>query len=283
MDWTRVAIIGTAESWQMTPWTDPSLTLVSLNDAYRMKGFQRADVWYDLHPLDHFWSPPEGQPILAHQVPPGVYCRPADHREWLGRQAQTIPVFLHPDYQTQYPDAVNWPRAQAFPKAEIENSFGHYFTSSPAWMMAHAILNGCQELHIYGIHLATEFEYLKQRPNFEYLCGCLLGSGKRTMTVHDGLRRYVSPSGMLVLPESSPVLQESFQYAFDPRPDSGHETLKWDVHRYSVKRERAVDTLRVSPWWQRKAPLQAQLLEASVRLADAQDALQRVQIAQAWR
>jgi hypothetical protein len=130
-----------------------------------------------------------------------------------------------------------------FPKAQIEAHFGRYFTSSPAWMMAQAILEGCRDISVYGIHLSTEFEYVKQRPNFEFLMGCLLGAGKRTTTVKDGVRIYESQDGRLVLPEASPVLQESFQYAFDPKPDAHLAPMQWELHKLGIKRQRITQAL----------------------------------------
>jgi len=235
----RVAIVGTAQSWSMVPWTDTSLEIWSLNDAYRLPGFLRADRWYDFHPVDK-WHLSEG-PMYPHQIPAGHYARPKGHIEWIA--SQLIPVYLHPDYLTQHPDAANWKHAHPFPKAEIERHFGRYFTSSPAWMMAQAILEGCREIHVYGIHLSTEFEYVKQRPNFEYLMGCLLGSGKRTMTVKDECRIYESSQGKLVLPEASPVLQENFQYAFDPKPDAHLAPMQWELHKLTIKRQRIQQAL----------------------------------------
>lgn len=276
----RVAIVGTAQSWALTPWTDPGLHIMSLNDAYRMKGFVRADSWYDFHPLDRFFHPPEGRQLFAHQVPAGYYVRPVDHLNWLGRQAQTIPVWLHADYLTQHPDAANWPLARAIPRADIETHFGRYFTSSPAIMMAHAIMQGAKEMHIYGIHLATEQEYVEQRPNMEYLCGRMLGSGKMTETVKDGLRRFETHDGLIVLPEASPILQSDFRYAVDVRPRTALEPLKWDMHRYSIKRERAVVALRDAKIWQRREPLREELWRCEALLADTKSIMERVQIRQ---
>jgi hypothetical protein len=215
----------------------------SLNDAYRLPGFVRADRWYDFHPVDK-WFVAE-QPLYPHQVPAGHYARPAGHVDWIAMQ--TIPIYLHPDYLTQHPDAATWAHARPFPKAQIEAHFGRYFTSSPAWMMAQAILEGCRDISVYGIHLSTEFEYVKQRPNFEFLMGCLLGSGKRTTTVKDGLRIYESSDGRLVLPEASPVLQESFQYAFDPKPDAHLAPMQWELHKLTIKRQRVAQAL-MSGW-----------------------------------
>lgn len=243
----RVAIIGTAQTWTKTPWTDTGLHLVSLNDAYRMKGFVRADGWYDFHPLNKFYHPVDGQQIYAHQIPAGHYCRPAGHLQWLSEQQ--IPVWLHPDYATQHPDAVKWTHARPFPKAEVEAHFGRYFTSSPGWMMAQAMMNGAKEIHVYGIHLATEHEYIEQRPNFEMLCGALLGRGKRTIVVKDGMRHYETADGILVLPEAAPILQSNFQYAFETRPRAHEDPVQWELHKLEIKRARVIDGLKRKPWW----------------------------------
>lgn len=268
----RVAIVGTAQSWKRTPWTDTGLHVRSLNDAYRMKGFVRADSWYDFHPLDKFYYP-DTEAIYAHQVPPGHYVRPVGHLQWMADQV--MPLWLHPEYVTQHPAAANWPHARAFPKADIEEYFGRYFTSSPGWMIAHALMEGVKELHIYGIHLATEHEYIEQRPNFEYLCGALLGRGKRTITTADGMRRYETSDGILVLPEAAPVLQSDFQYAFDARPRQALEPLRWEAHKYQVKRERAINQLRVAPWWQLTGGIKKELLRVEAVSADIQDQIAR--------
>jgi hypothetical protein len=244
----RFAIIGTAQSWKQAPWTDTGLVIASLNDAYRLAGFQRADLWFDFHPLDRFYHVPEGQKqIFAHQIPPGHYVRPPDHLAWLGRQQ--IPIYLHPEYLTQHPPAADWTHAHAFPKAEVEAYFGRYFTSSPGWMLALAILRGARDISIYGIHLATEFEYIQQRPNLEFLIGRVLGPKRVAVTVADGMRHYTTPDGHVALPEASPVLQADFQYAFDQRPDAVLEPVKWELHKLQVKHTRKLHALRSRPWY----------------------------------
>ena len=276
----RVAIVGTAGSWKQTPWTDTDLKVWSLNDAYRLPGFVRADAWFDFHPVDKFWHPPNEQMVYAHQVPPGHYVRPAKHLAWLKDQAQTIPVYLHPDYLTQCPDAATWPNARPFPKAQIEAEFGRYFTSSPAWMLALAMQQGATEIHVYGIHLSTEHEYIEQRPQFEYLLGRFLGSEPLTLERKDDTRIYRAGNRTLVLPESSPVMNSSFQYAFEPRPRSFVEPLKWDLHKYQVKASRAMQQIRQASWYQRTAGAKRDLERYEALIADTQEQMQRVQIAQ---
>lgn len=280
MNWKRVAIVGTANSWRMTPWNDPTLTILSLNDAYRMPGFVRADAWVDMHPIDKFWTAPEGKQVFAHDVPPGHYVRPATHLDWLAQQAQTIPVYLHPDYRTQHPAAATWPHARPFPKAEIEAVFGRYFTSSPAWMLALAMLQGATEVHIYGIHLSTEHEYIEQRPQFEFLIGRFLGDGPLTTEVKDGLRTYRANGKTLVLPVDSPVLASPFQYAFEPRPRAVLEPLKWDLHRYNVKASREMAKLKAARWYTPTRQIKDDLERYEALIADTQEQISRVQAAQ---
>lgn len=275
MNWQRVGIVGTAESWTQTPWTDVGISLVSLNDAYQRKGFVRADAWYDIHPPDKYFHPQKDAPIYAHQVPAGHYVRPVGHLDWLAKQV--IPVYLHPDYATRYPPAASWPHAQAFPKAEIEAHFGRYFGSSPAWMMAHAMLQGCRHFEIYGIHLATEQEYIEQRPQFEFLIGRVLGPSKVTVTIADGLRRYETADGLITLPVSSPVLSSDYQYAFDVRPRADVEPLRWETHKYQVKRDRAIQTLKTARWWRSLRTTRDELWHYEAVLADLQDQLARAQ------
>ena len=278
----RVGIIGTAASWVKTPWKDQGMYLYSLNDAYRMKGFQRADRWYDLHPVEKMFFLAPDQPLTPTTVPPGHYVRPAGHVEWLARNAQAIDVYVHHDFAQTVPAMSTWPKGHAFDKAEVEAHHGRYFTSSPAWMMAHAIMEGVKELYIYGIHLATEFEYVQQRPNFEFLCGRILGGGRLKETVKDGMRYYETRNGLVALPTESPVLSSDFQYAYDARPDAGEGPLKWDMHRFTVKRERAAKALATRRWWTRARPLQEDFLTWDAHLADVRERIARRDAAQHW-
>jgi hypothetical protein len=249
MTQTRYGILGTAPSWRKAPWTDTGIVLASLNDAYQLKpqGFQRADEWWDPHPLNRFVHP-QGKQMYAHQVPPGYYVRPAKHLEWLA-QAQ-IPIYLHPDYVSQYEPAKDWLHAKPIPREAIVAHFGQYFTSTPQWMLAHAIMRGFTDVAIYGIHLATEQEYREQRPGFEFLIGRLLGKGKLTLTVKDGMRHYETAEGRVAFPEESPVLQSKFQYAFETRPSGHLAPIQWELHKLQVKRDRTIEALKRRPWWQ---------------------------------
>ena len=269
----RMAIVGTGPSWQLTPWNDPGMELWSLNDAFRLPGFQRADRWFDLHPFDHFWfAPKDAKQISAKDLPVGCYVRPQGYLEWL--QQLQIPLYLQND-----PPAGFGPQAQRFPKAQIEEAFGQYMTSTPAWMLALAVLEGFKEIHIYGIHLATESEYMEQRPNFEYLIGRVLGTGKTHVTVTKGMRHYESPDGHVALPEDSPVLQSDFQYAYQQRPRAVLLPLQVELHELQQKREKTVHTLKTLPRWKSPSSTQAELMYLDAAILDTQQALHRLHMA----
>mgnify|MGYP001473345470 CR=1 FL=1 len=192
----RIAIVGTANSWRDTPWDDPTLEIWGLNDAYTL-GFPRCDRWYELHPIDHFYFRPlKDRVVYADDVPHGYYVRPQGHLEWLQQAAKTIPVFLQSDPPAGWP-----PNAQRFPREAVTQAFGTYWASGPAYEVAHAILEGASEIHVYGIHLSTEAEYREQRPQFEHMLGIARGRGIK-----------------IVMATSSPVLKHGWQYGYEPKP-----------------------------------------------------------------
>jgi hypothetical protein len=275
----KAAIVGTAASWRLVPWHDPDLLICGLNDAYQLKGWKRADEWYDIHPTNKYFL--TTTPVVQHQVPPGHYVRPAGHLDWMAKQQG--PMWLHPDHATLYPPSASWPFAKAFPKTDIEASYGDYETSTPAWMIAHLHQQGYREIHVYGIHLATEFEYMRQRPNFEYLIGRILGPGKVTKTVKQEMRYYESPDAIIALPEASPVLASDFQYAFQERPDAHLAPLQWDLHRFTVKRDRALKGLLGRAWWQSPKKLKQDMAVWEAHLADTREQIQRHDVQAQWR
>lgn len=248
----RVAIIGTAPTWRLTPWDDPTLKIHALNDMHVLN-LPRADAWYDLHPIDKMFFRPADKKTFAGDVPAGYFVRPTNHLEWLRKQ--TIPVYV------QDAAALGSPSARTFPRAEIEAKFGRSFASSPAWMIAHALYEGVTELHIYGIHLATEWEYQKQKPNMTFLLGLAAGLGVK-----------------VVLPRGCPLLAESHQYAYEEDPDTPKVALQRKMLR--LKEELAFLQTREKgrKWHERRDPNYASrsaLLKAQI--LDCQFGMQHVQ------
>jgi hypothetical protein len=242
----RIAIVGTAPTWKATPWADPTLEIWALNDMHVMN-LPRADRWFDLHPLDKMYFRTPNTPVFEGDVPAGYFVRPAGHVEWLRKQ--TIPVYVQDAAQLGSPSAVT------FPKAQIEAKFGTHFASSPAWMIGLALLEGVTELHIYGIHLATEWEYVKQKPNMTFLLGLAAGLGVK-----------------VVLPKGCPLLAESHQYAFESDPDIAKVALKRKLQRVQKEAAAVQQREKARKWYQRKDPnhasrlafLQAQMMDCQL-------------------
>lgn len=245
----RICIVGTAPTWRDAPWDDPGVEFWLLNDMYVLQP-KRADRWFDLHPPSkmHFHK---GKRLAAHQVPAGYFVRPEGHLQWLAQQ--TIPVYL----QQATPSI---PASRTFPRAEVEAAVGPYFASSPAWMVGLALLEGVTELHIYGIHLATEWEYVKQKPNLMFLLGLAAGRGVK-----------------LVLPTTAPLLRESHRYAYEDDPDLPRVAAERRVLALQDERAR-VAAKQKRRWYQRRDPnvasrlswLDAQITDAKLGAQFAQ-------------
>jgi hypothetical protein len=269
----RCAIIGTAQSWARCPWQDQTLEVWGLNDAYLI-GVPRADRWYDLHPFHQMAFRPKDQRTVRQQdVPIGAYLRPDGHLDWL--RTRPMPVYLaeaRPDF----------PTARAFPQAEILEWFKPYWpyrltrhgrvepgpdyeVSTPAWMLMHAIVEGYGEIHVYGIHLATQWEYVQQRPNFEFLLGLAAGRGIK-----------------IVLPQAAPICQARYRYAFEPKADLPIQSAQLTIDQIKAEGLALHQQRAALPWYARgrKQDVARQLARADLLLADARQQLTRAQIRQ---
>lgn len=119
------------------------------------KFMKRWDRWFQLHP--ETW---EGRPF---------YGRAPEHVEFL----KTCGVPLYMNYPL--PD---FPTAIAYPEEEVAKSIGRrYMTSTVANAMALAIHEEVDEILIYGVNLASNTEYVEQRPCAEWLTGLAEGRG----------------------------------------------------------------------------------------------------------
>lgn len=219
----RVCILGTAPTWRDAPFDDPSVEMWALNDMHLLNP-PRADRWFDLHPLDKMFFRGAGKKLAGHDVPAGYFLRPAGHLEWLRKQQ--IPVYV------QDAAALGSPSARTFPRERCEREVYDTYCSSPAWMVALAILEGVTELHVYGIHLATEWEYINQRPNFEALL--MLAAGKY------GVK--------LVIPKGCPLLRGTHKYGYEPDPEVAKVAAQRRVQQLEAQK---AHMLRHAPTWRR--------------------------------
>ena len=260
----RLAIIGTAPSWRQCPWDDKELVIACLNDAYMLK-VPRANIWFDLHQFDKFFYRPKAQKaVYVHDIPIGHYVRPEGHLEWLA--AQQIPVFVQKPIS---PNMVAFPyqQVEAFlapyqPEIIGEAKKKPYVASTPAWMVAWAILEGFTEISIYGIHLATEWEYVAQRPNMEFLMGVAGVLGVK-----------------IRLPKASPIGHADHRYAYDPKPDLDIEAVNRRVAILQMKSQHIDKELKKVKWWQGKGDWLRQKQLVAAQIIDKKLEMQRLTLA----
>lgn len=265
----KVCIMGTAPSWRMTPWADATWDIWGLNDAYQLRP-RRWTRWYELHPLDQMFFVEPGAAVQAGAIPKGHYIRPAGHIEWLKAQAAGLPVFL----QAEPPS--DWPaQAHRFPIESIDASFGgDYWASGPAYMLAQADLEGYDEIMVTGIHLATEAEYRKQRPQWEFLIGRVLG---RTITRDDqaGFRVYRGQGRSIWLPETCPILKHEWRYAYEHEPEPPASLYRAELKQVVKDKNALMERLIVWPAGQPKDAELETLRRLSIIEEDCREQMQK--------
>lgn len=148
----KVAIIGYTDSRHDAPYGEPGWEMWGLNNLHTqidptiMGSFTR---WYDLH---------DRKVIESDET----------HLAWL-RQG-VLPTYVwNPD--------PSWPTAVEFPRQQLLDQFGRYFTNSISWMIAHAIMEGATTIGVWGVDMAQSSEYAAQRPSCEYFLGLAAGLG----------------------------------------------------------------------------------------------------------
>jgi hypothetical protein len=91
------------------------------------------------------------------------------------------------------------PTSAAYPKDRIIERFGRsFFTSTPAWMLALAIDQGAKEIGLWGIDMASDDEYVLQKP------GC-----------HHFLEKAHDLGIKITVPPQSDLLRPPPLYGFD--------------------------------------------------------------------
>jgi len=85
-----------------------------------------------------------------------------------------VPVYMHQHW-------ADIPPSLPFPREIVQNVLSsEYFTSSVAWEIALAIVMGAEEIHVYGVDMASDTEWGEQKACCEFWLGIAQGRGIRT-------------------------------------------------------------------------------------------------------
>jgi hypothetical protein len=175
----KVSIVGFADTRDECPFSDPTMEIWGINDLHR--ALPRYDRWFDIHVRDNIQAD-----VKAGRSPADACgLEPLKHLN--------VPVYM----QEAFPDI---PTSIRFPAKEIMDRFGRYFTNSISFLIALAILENYEEIHIYGVDMAVGKEYIKERPSVEYMIGIARGRGIK-----------------VVIPDACDLLKTRFVYAYEEK------------------------------------------------------------------
>jgi len=172
----KVAILGYVTHYTKAPFGDPEFEIWGINDMFRLEGVQRWDRWFQIHHPTHYGVGP-GRLNIEESL--GVFAG------W------ECPVYLwqaHPGVKNSL----------SFPFRELIEKYGDYFNNTISWLIAFAIHEGFEEIHLYGVDMASDSEYGHQKPSCEYFLGLARGMG---------IKVYVPPE--------SDLLKTRFLYAYE--------------------------------------------------------------------
>jgi len=180
---TKVAIVGCADSKDEAPFGNDEFEFWGVNNLYITMPGAWWTRWFDLHSFTNKngkWlrraeADFRGQPIAEYMA---------------GLQALNIPIYTQQAWATI-------PNSVIYPVNEIMEQFGRYFTNTISYMLALAISEGFEEIHVVGVDMAVDSEYGWQRPSCEYFIGIARGRGIN-----------------IVLPDSCDLLNSRFLYGF---------------------------------------------------------------------
>ena len=158
----RVALIGFAESWKEAPWNDENVEVWILNEFWKYA--PRWDRCFEIHDAETLG-------VTKRNLEEGEMKR---HLEWLSQNHGTKRIYMRPEFCDG-----RFPNAEPLPLDDMCKRFraGRYYTSTIAYMVALAIMEGYEWIGLYGIDLASDVEYVDQRPCAEYYIGIAEGRG----------------------------------------------------------------------------------------------------------
>lgn len=224
----KVAIIGFSQHKTEAPYDDPSFEIWGLNDLH--ESIPRWNRWFEMHSdkqIKDYCSRKQGVPYLE------------------GLSKLNVPVYM----QKVRPEV---PTSVEYPIDHMKAKFGDYFTNSISFMLAMAIEERYDVIHVYGVDMAQDSEYGQQRPSCEYFLGIAVGRG---IKIH--------------LPKTSDLLKVRWMYGYEDEIQSSWDARVNDIYAGIQARRKAAEQQ------------QAQAREACLQYLGAEDAirtLKRIQV-----
>jgi hypothetical protein len=160
-DIKKLALVGSAPSSRtLAPFQDKSWFIWACSPPNA--DLPRIDLWFELHgdlgwPENADWAAP--------------------YLQWLN--SRPFPVFAQ--------DQSYIPRAWTFPYQDLIARFSErFFTSTFAWQIAYALTKpNIKEIALYGIDMATQDEWARQKPHFHHFLDLATRAGIKITAPHE--------------------------------------------------------------------------------------------------
>lgn len=181
----RVAIVGGGPTRRRAPYEDESWDIWAFSS--RAWRYPRITRWFEIHAMTD----------LRQQLASRKRGR---------RRFRTYMQFLRrldcPVYMMREHPRI--PNSVRFPKDELVEEFGRCFTSTAAYLIALAIVEGYEEIGLWGIDVRRK-EYRRQRPALRYLL---------SLARQQGIEIYVPRRSALRIPEEPRPVRTRVLYAY---------------------------------------------------------------------
>lgn len=153
----KVAIVAKAGTSANAPWHDETWEIWGMP----WISHPRISRFYEPHSF-HAWEEAGPESVAEYHK----------WREKYYRQHPHIPLYVMHD------DLSKFPGARAYPIREVLDMLPQkYLENTVAYMIAHAIQEGVDEIGLWGVHHAFSQEHTLQRPSITYLVGFAEGRG----------------------------------------------------------------------------------------------------------
>lgn len=214
----KVALVGCSNSRVLTPWNDPDMDFVGVNNLFLSEPERPWTYWYEIHYITK-----DIQGNFYRRLKPDFRGQSVnDYVKALNKLSEKVPVLM----QQTWPEIKNSVR---YPIEDVIKTFGNYFTNTISYEMALAIMMGYEEIHLYGIDMAVSSpiflmdEYSHQRPSCEYFIGLAVGKGIK-----------------VVIPDTSDLCKVRFMYAYhEPQATAWHKKTEDTLRAINTQKQKA--------------------------------------------
>lgn len=171
LGYKTVAMIGTATtSCSLAPY-DEDVEIWACNEEHAFKWMKRATRWFQMHKSLSWKREVAKRGVIGHY-------------EWLKENPLGIPIYMQYKHD-DIPGSVEYPLREAcvfLDKFRRGNDKIKYFTSSFAYMIALALMEGFERIELYGFEMSDDEEYIEQKACAEFWIGLAMGLGVEIYT-----------------------------------------------------------------------------------------------------